>query len=139
MPQRFPHLIIAGVGDLFVERAHRREAPCMSTGPGRTSAGPTFAVCYKGQAWFELTTRGEYMKKCRIGKGIPTRVEFSGSNGLKNSLEAKEEPDLDMERVAMDYGPLKMPHSGLSLAVTARSRVIPITLTDFPDEDRAAV
>ena len=78
-------------GGLFVERAHRREGP-----------SPTFAVCYKGQAWFELNP-WRIMKKCRIGKGIPTRVEFSQ---WIEKLEAKDEPKLDMERVkAEGFGP----------------------------------
>ena len=78
-------------GALFVERAHRREGP-----------SPTFAVCYKGQAWFELNPKKIY-KKCNLSKGLPSRLAF---DEWLDELDTKQAPGLDMDRIAAEgFGP----------------------------------
>jgi hypothetical protein len=76
---------------LYVERTHRREGP-----------SPTFAVCYKGKAWFELNPKKIY-KKCNLSKGLPCRAAF---DEWLDGLDAKQAPDIDMDRIAAEgFGP----------------------------------
>ena len=78
-------------GGLYVERTHRREGP-----------SPTFAVCYKGQAWFELNPKKIY-KACHLSKGLPSRAAF---DEWLDGLDAKKAPQLDMDRVKTEgFGP----------------------------------
>ena len=78
-------------GSLYIERIHRREGP-----------SPTYTVCYKGCAWFELNPKKIY-KKCHLSKGLPSRVAF---DEWLDGLTKKETPDLDMGRIAAEgFGP----------------------------------
>lgn len=78
-------------GSLYIERIHRREGP-----------SPTYTVCYKGQAWFELDPKKIY-KKCNLSKGLPCRVAF---DEWLDGLKTKGAPSFDKDRIAAEgFGP----------------------------------